>query len=174
MADPATWDAIVRGADVDAGRQITDDGYDTEVQEPLATNTTDACATFCSDMFRAATAPLLPRPASPPRRGGPSGTRGRKRVMVATRSSMRLAARPSTVPVAQRAQKKLMRELEFINTPSQAPDDAITKYIDMFGQELPVQAVEAIRAATRMDNKKLSKVLAAMTAESGAVEMDVF
>jgi hypothetical protein len=66
-----------------------------------------------------------------------------------------------------------MRELEFINTPSKAPDDAIIDYIDKFGQELPVQAIMAIRAATRLDNKELSKVLAAMVAESGAVEMEV-
>jgi hypothetical protein len=77
------------------------------------------------------------------------------------------------VPVAQHAQNKLMRELEFINTPSRALDDAITDYIDKFGQDLPVQAIKAIRAATRLENKELSKVLAAMAAESGAVEMEV-
>lgn len=35
--------------------------------------------------------------------------------MASTRSSLRLAARPSPAPVAQRAQQKLMRELNFIH-----------------------------------------------------------
>jgi hypothetical protein len=34
--------------------------------------------------------------------------------LVATRSSVRLAAKPSLVPVAERAQRKLMRELGFV------------------------------------------------------------
>jgi len=68
---------------------------------------------------------------------------------------------------------KLMHELEFINTPSKAPDDAIIDYIDKFGQDLPVKEITAIRAVTWLDNKELSKVLAAMAAESGVVEMVV-
>jgi hypothetical protein len=37
------------------------------------------------------------------------------KTMAQTRSSLRQAARPSPVPVAERAQRKLMRELDFIN-----------------------------------------------------------
>jgi hypothetical protein len=40
----------------------------------------------------------------------------------ATCSSLRLAAKPSAVPVAERAQRKLMHELEFINPQQSAPD----------------------------------------------------
>lgn len=57
--------------------------------------------------------------------------------MVATRSSLRQAARPSPVPVSQRAQQKLMRELQFIDTPTGPPDAAVTEYIDLYGQNLP-------------------------------------
>jgi hypothetical protein len=42
----------------------------------------------------------------------------------------------------------------------------------MFGQELPEEAVKAIRAAMKMDNKDLSKALAAMAADSGVAEME--
>jgi hypothetical protein len=63
--------------------------------------------------------------------------------MVVTRSSMRLAARPSTVPVAEQATRKLMRELDFINKPSPAPDAAITAFVDRCTE----QVVMAIRAA---------------------------
>ena len=82
--------------------------------------------------------------------------------MAATRSSLRLAARPSPVPVAERAQRKLMRELDFINNQSPAPDAAITGYVDMYAGELPEQAVKALKAATRLSNKKLAKALAAI------------
>jgi hypothetical protein len=66
-----------------------------------------------------------------------------------------------------------MRELQFMDSPALAPDAVITELVDLFGQELPTQAIEALKAATRMGNKKLTKILAAMAAEAGAVEMEV-
>ena len=66
-----------------------------------------------------------------------------------------------------------MRELDFINGQSSLPDAAITEFVDMFGQDLPEQAVKAIGAATKMDNKELSKALVAMATESGVAEMEV-
>lgn len=72
------------------------------------------------------------------------------------------------------AQQKLMRELDFINAQeTTAPDAVVTKYVDMYEGELPEQAVKAIRAATRMGNKKLAMVLAAMAAEAEAAEMEI-
>jgi hypothetical protein len=100
------------------------------------------CDAFCKGIFKEVAPPLLPRPATSPRQGG----RGRKRVMVATRSSLRQAARPSPVPVSQRAQMKLMRELQFIDS----PDAAVTEYIDLYGQHLSAQAIDAIKAAARL------------------------
>jgi hypothetical protein len=163
---PATELVAEAGAEgrMEAGGQATDDGYESDVQVPV-----DGCAKFCSSIFKSADAPLLPRPTSPAHRGG----KGRKRVMASTRSSLRLAARPSPVPVAHRAQHKLMRELQFMDSPALAPDAVITELVDLFGQELPTQAIEALKAATRMGNKKLTKILAAMAAEAGAVEMEV-
>ena len=93
--------------------------------------------------------------------------------MVATHLSLRLAARPSTVPVAERATRKLMRELDFINNPSPAPDAAVTAYVDMYADDLPEQAVMAIRAATRLSNKELAEALAAIAQETEEVEMEV-
>jgi len=66
------------------------------------------------------------------------------------------------VPVAERAQRKLMRELDFINNQSPAPDAAITGYVDMYAEELQEQAVKVLTAATRLSNKKLAKALAAI------------
>jgi hypothetical protein len=66
-----------------------------------------------------------------------------------------------------------MRELDFINGESPAPDATITEYVDRFGQDLPEEALKAIWAAVNMDNKELSKALAAMAAESGADKMEV-
>jgi hypothetical protein len=84
-----------------------------------------------------------------------------------------LAARPSPFPVAQRAQQKLIWELQFMDTPTLAPDAAVTEYVDLYGQDLPEDAIKAIRAATHMGNKKLAKVLAVMAAEAGAAQMEV-
>jgi DNA-binding transcriptional regulator YiaG len=55
-----------------------------------------------------------------------------------------------------------MRELDFINSQSPAPDAAITAYVDMYAGELSEQAIKALRAATRLSNKKLAKALAAI------------
>lgn len=43
----------------------------------------------------------------------------------------------------------------------------------MYGDDLPKHAVKAIRAATRMGNKKLAKVLAALAKEADAADMEV-
>jgi hypothetical protein len=60
-----------------------------------------------------------------------------------------------------------MRELDFINGGSSAPDAAVVEYLDTFGQDLPVEAVKALRAATKLDDMELCKTLAAIAAESG-------
>jgi len=93
--------------------------------------------------------------------------------MEAKRSSMRLVAEPSSVPVSQRAQQKLMRELDFLNSQETEADAAVTAYVDMYGDDLPKHAVKAIRAVTRMGNKKLAKVLAALAKEADAADMEV-
>jgi hypothetical protein len=66
-----------------------------------------------------------------------------------------------------------MRELAFINSKSAAPDATVMTYIDMYGEDLPEDAVQAIRAATRLGNKELSKVLVAIASESGVAQMEV-
>jgi hypothetical protein len=73
------------------------------------------CASFCRKMFRKVPEPILPRLASPPvadvqKQSRLSSSRGCRRTLAPTRSSLRLAAHPSHVPVAQRAQRKLMRD----------------------------------------------------------------
>jgi hypothetical protein len=117
---------------------------------------------FCSTIFRNVPKPLLPHPTTPPTRAVNNHTTRVWKTRVATRSSLRLAAHPSSVPVAERAQRKLMRELDFINSQSLVPDAAITAYVDMYAGELLEEAIKALRAATRLSNKKLAKALAAI------------
>jgi hypothetical protein len=93
--------------------------------------------------------------------------------MVATCSSVRHAARPSTVPVAERATRKLMRELDFINKPSLAPDAAIAAFVDRCTDDLPEQAIMAIRAAARLDSKELPEALAAIAQGTKGFELEV-
>ena len=168
MASPAAEENIInedtdlQGAEDTEGCTETEDNGD--------------CASFCRKMFRKVPEPLLPRPASPQvvkKQAGQSSTRRRRRTLAPTRSSLRQAARPSPVPVAQRAQLKLMRELDFINGESPAPDAAITEFVESFGQDLPEEAVKAIRVAAKLGNKELCKALAAIAAESGMAEMEV-
>jgi hypothetical protein len=66
-----------------------------------------------------------------------------------------------------------MRELEFINPQHSPPNAVVTEYIDMYGGDLPEQAIKDIRAATRLGNKKLAKAFTAMVEESDAVEVEV-
>jgi len=72
----------------------------------------------CDALFRGIPPPVLLDPDPTPQH---QATRGRRAATGPTRSSTRLAMRPSSVPVAHRAQRKLMRELDFINghTPAQ-------------------------------------------------------
>ena len=66
-----------------------------------------------------------------------------------------------------------MRELDFINNPSPAPDAAVTAYMDMYADDLPEQGVMVIRAAMRLSNKELAEALAAIAQETEEVEMEV-
>lgn len=85
-----------------------------------------------------------------------------------------LAAQASPVPVAERAQRRAHARARLHQQQvGAAPDAAVTAYIDLYGQDFPDNAVNAIRAATRLGNKELSKALAAIAAESGVAEMDV-
>lgn len=149
-----------------------DSGLQSCVEGGLATGG-QAVNADCRGMFRDIQTPILPAPpASPPRSTTARAVRPRK-TMEAKRSSMRLAAKPSSVPVAERAQHKLRRELDFIKAQETVPDAAVTQYVDKYDGELPDQAVWAIRAATCLGNKKLAKVLAALAAEAEAVEMEI-
>jgi hypothetical protein len=106
----ATENIVDEHADLQGGE---DTGGCTETED------IGGCAS-CRRMFKKVPEPLLPRTASPPvvdvqKKASRPSTRGRRRTLAPTRSSLRLAARPSPVPVAQRAQRKLMRELDFID-----------------------------------------------------------
>jgi hypothetical protein len=157
-----------REGDPTVGHDLCDD--------PIA-DRVDDIHDFCSTIFKSVPEPLLPRPTSsptsPPKRVYSRRTGRKQKNMVASRSSVRLAAHPSTVPVAERATRKLMRELDFLNNPSPAPDAAVTAYVDMYADDLPEQAVMAIRAAMRLSNKELAEALATIAQETGEVEMEV-
>lgn len=147
------------------------DGGDDDIDDDIDFSAGDGQA-FCNSVFRPAAAPLLPRPPSPPPRTDSRSGRAR-RTMASTRSSLRLANRPSRVPVAKRAQHRLMRELDFVNSQSPAADAVVNAYIDQFADSLPEQAVMALRAATRLGDRRLNKTLAAIVQGSEMVDMEV-
>jgi hypothetical protein len=160
----AARDGVDEYAQGGAARDEVDE-YETEAAKDQA----DVYDTFSTGMFKAVPASILGRPDP----AAPTSSQGRRRSAAPSRSSTRLAARASPFPVAERAQRKLMRELAFLNNKSAAPDAAVTAYIDLYGDGLPDNAVKAIRAATRMGNRELAKALEAIAAESGAPEMEV-
>jgi hypothetical protein len=57
---------------------------------------------FCNTIFRNVPEPLLPHPTTPPTCAVNNRTTRVWKTRVATRSSLRLTARPSSVPVAER------------------------------------------------------------------------
>lgn len=127
---------------------------------------------FCNSIFRATPEPVLPLPAGPRKKGGSASTGRLRRAAISTCSSVRLAARPSSIRVAERAERRLMRELDFINTPVPQPDAAVTAYVDQYGEGLPEDAIKAIRLAMRMGNKNLTKALEALVQEAEVTEME--
>lgn len=125
-------------SDVDDPNGLQGDNVDGEDADGLNSGVLEGDSggsSFCDGLFSCIPSLVLPQPASPPMRAAHLPTRGRK-VTASTRSSKRLAARPSSIPLAQRAQQKLTRELDFINAQSPAPDATITAYVDMYAQDL--------------------------------------
>jgi len=135
---------------------------------------TEAARDIYSGLFRELEGPILQAPPQLVPSTPVTKTRAKKKTTLpATRTSLRQAARPSNIPVAERATLKLMRELEFVSSQQQqAPDAAVASYIDLYADDLPEMAVQAIRAATRVGNKKLIKALEAIVQEADAVEME--
>jgi len=89
-------------AQLDGGLPAADDDQQADGQTAVE---------FCSRLFKELPPPLLPTLESPPPRATLPHTRKprKRKTLQATRSSLRLAAKPSAVPVAERAQRKLMR-----------------------------------------------------------------
>jgi hypothetical protein len=143
-----------------AGSLEAEDGHSTDIYNGL---------------FHELPAPILlsPPQASPSSRLSKTRVPRKKKTLAAMRTSLRQAARPCTVPVDERATRKLMRELEFVSSQQQqAPDAAVAEYVDLYTGDLPELAVEAIKKATRLGNKKMIKVLEAIVQEADAVEME--
>jgi len=156
---------------------VTKMEIDSATDKEDAANSSDVVVADGSELdvwslFKAIPPPVLETPLPLPTGHHQGRSDKQKRVAPSTRSSLRLAARPSPVPVSQRAQHKLMKELSFMGNQSVEPDAAVTTYIDMYQGDLPEQAVQAIRAATKLGNKKLAKVLEAMAEEAGAADAE--
>lgn len=158
----------VAGREEDAVEDAADQG-EVDAYASAEQDEADAYASFAASMFKPTPAQVLQRPEQ----SAPVSTRSRKQYAAPSRSSKRQAERPSAVPVAERAQLKLMRDLDFVNnSKTPAPDAAVTAYIDSYGHDLLSAAVKVLRAATKMGNKELSRVLEAIAAEVGTAELE--
>lgn len=86
------------------------------------------------------------------------------------RSSKRLAARSCSVPVAHRAQHRLIRELAFVAPGEPVRQDAVDEFIQMYKKPVAKGAVLALRRAARLNDAAAGEAMAAVAA-SGAAGM---
>lgn len=85
--------------------------------------------------------------------------------------SKRQAAIKTGIPVSQRVQHRLVKELSFVGPADPVTNKAVEKFVGMFNEELPPRAVAALRKATRLDIKPLGATLAAVaSAEEHALD----
>lgn len=89
----------------------TRDGHPEEIDEYEidAAGDADGGRGFCNSIFRAAPEPILPLPAAPPKKASSARAGRLWRAAISTHSSVRLVARPSPIPVAEHAERKLMQ-----------------------------------------------------------------
>lgn len=79
------------------------------------------------------------------------------RLEKAQRSSSRLAADPSSIPVAKGAQHHLSRELSFINPEEPVGDELITAFLASCKQPLLAEVMAAICSASCLNKNKKTK-----------------
>lgn len=107
--------------------------------------------------------PLMPARANgqPTPRAGPEPEE--------KRSSRRLAARSCSVPVALRAQHRLIKELAFVAPGEPVRQDAVDDFVKMYKRPVATEAVVALRKAARLNNAAMGEALAAVAESTAAV-----
>lgn len=82
--------------------------------------------------------------------------------------SARQAANKSGIPVAKRAQHRLVKELQFVSSSETVDDKALSEYLKLYKSPLPQKAIDAIRKAIRLSHKPMARALAAVAQDEPA------
>ncbi|KAE8810034.1 Histidyl-tRNA synthetase [Hordeum vulgare] len=120
-------------------------------------------------LFRASKQPLIaaaPAPAPTRRPAAPPKTRASS---TPTRHGVRQAASGSTVPVAQRASPRLVKELGLLGPRDKMTDEVARALLQRFDEPLSDSDLAVIAKLTRLDSDTL-RVMASMIGPKGAVE----
>jgi hypothetical protein len=82
-----------------------------------------------------------------------------------SRKCLHQVAKWAAIPVAQRATVHLIRELDIASFGGggEVADEAVKKYSAMFQGPLAPKAIAVIRAATRLENERITEAAMTMT-----------
>ncbi|KAI4975864.1 hypothetical protein ZWY2020_049471 [Hordeum vulgare] len=116
-------------------------------------------------LFRECRPPLL---AAPPTRRSVPPPKSRAQA-TPTRHSARQAANTSTVPVAQRASLRLVKELGLLGPREKMTEDVAKALIRRFDEPLSNSDIAVIAKLTRLDGEALT-VMARMVGPDGVAE----
>ncbi|GJN11417.1 hypothetical protein PR202_ga29610 [Eleusine coracana subsp. coracana] len=114
---------------------------------------------------------VFPSTASPPRHLPRPRTAPATAPQSRPKSTRRAAK--SSIPVSQRAQRRLVKELHFIAPKEPVTDQAVTEYLKMYQEPLPAKAIAEIRKATRLASKPVAGALAAVAASEAAASGEI-
>jgi hypothetical protein len=90
------------------------------------------------------------------------------------RQSTRLMARPSSVPVALRAQHRLMRQLDFVRQGQAIGDEVVAQYEEMYQSSTPMpkKTVATLVVVTWVASGMVMAASAALAADAKAVQVE--
>uniref|UniRef100_A0ACD5TPR8 Uncharacterized protein n=1 Tax=Avena sativa TaxID=4498 RepID=A0ACD5TPR8_AVESA len=135
-----------------------------------------ASPTARTPLFVPTEAPLMQAPESTP----PRPPKARRKTLagvtsfagIPVRSSPRLKAKKTRMPIAKLAEKVLCHRLGIVGDGEQVTEAAISKFVLMFEGKLPDIAIAALRALFRLDCDFATVVEDALVEFGGAAAVD--
>lgn len=120
----------------------------------------EPCRLFCSNPHPLVASSPAHRPSAPPKS---------RTVSVPSRQSARQAANPSTVPVAQRASLRIVKELGLLGPKEKMTTEVAEALLRRFDEPLTDSDIAVIAKLTCLDTDAL-RIVAGMTGPEGAAE----
>lgn len=159
-----TNNEIMFGAGVQLAQSVAtpEDNLGHELPSPvdeIGSDGSDRAFTKLAAPVSTTTPPAPPRPRT---RAAPAMAPARRN------KSVRLAANKSSIPVAKRDQHRLIQELQFVHPKENVTEKVVDDYVKSFKTPLPARAIQALRKATRLNNKKVAVALEELALGDGS------